>query len=341
MTELRALAQKPNISSIHQALERQSIKTDELYLELGLSKQEMSAENSSISMAKYLAVLELAAKRSGRRFLSVDMALDGRNNDLGILGYILRNAADFKSVLELLNQYVGLISPGSHSSVEEGSEECVWIYEIATAPSNECIQDVEATLVQFALMVRQALGDKTWQPSRFTFAHSSPSATDLAAFPFDSELVFDHPFNSVSFPKSIMALTSSEAPDPELLAVLEARAQQLMEDLVCVDTIIDRVRILIAAHLGERDVTVEAVASDLAMSRRTLYRRLQEEGTSFSSLREAVTLQMAKETLARTTISIAELALRLGYSESSGFNRAFKRWTGVNPLEYRRRHNRG
>lgn len=87
--------------------------------------------------------------------------------------------------------------------------------------------------------------------------------------------------------------------------------------------------------------TIAAVARHLAMSERTLRRRLAEENTTFRELAEEVHRVLAEELLATGALSVEDVALRLGYAEATSFIAAFKRWTGTTPARYQRGRNYG
>ncbi|WP_433728160.1 AraC family transcriptional regulator [Nocardia sp. CA-129566] len=81
---------------------------------------------------------------------------------------------------------------------------------------------------------------------------------------------------------------------------------------------------------------IDAVARDLNMSTRTLRRHLDAAGTSYRALLDEVRRALAEEMLTATPLSVSDVAIRLGYAESSTFIYAFKRWTGATPAVYRR-----
>lgn len=97
-----------------------------------------------------------------------------------------------------------------------------------------------------------------------------------------------------------------------------------------------RVRDLLRAALPELPALAE-VAGRLNLSERTLHRRLEEEGTNFRAIRDALRRDLALARLAKTRLPLATLAAELGYAEPSAFYRAVVGWTGLSPSAYRRR----
>ena len=85
--------------------------------------------------------------------------------------------------------------------------------------------------------------------------------------------------------------------------------------------------------------TSEDVARALGMSRRTLYRRLQDHGTRCNKLREEMINDTAKTSLLHASAPITQIAMEPGYSEASAFNRLFRRLTGTTPAGYRKSYN--
>mgnify|MGYP001765693364 CR=1 FL=1 len=83
------------------------------------------------------------------------------------------------------------------------------------------------------------------------------------------------------------------------------------------------------------------VAADLCLTPRTLRRRLDDEGTTFSSIRNEVRARLAEDLLATSSLSVEQIAHRLGYHEPTNFIAAFKKWCGTTPLAHRRRRDRG
>ena len=124
--------------------------------------------------------------------------------------------------------------------------------------------------------------------------------------------------------------------DPALFAVLDTHARMLLEKLPNPAEIVSQVREALEAELRGGDPHLESIAGRLAMSPRTLQRRLRDEGLVFNDVLDAMRFRAARTYLARPDVAGSEVAYLLGFAEQSSFNRAFKRWSGQTPTAYRR-----
>ena len=116
-----------------------------------------------------------------------------------------------------------------------------------------------------------------------------------------------------------------------LSAVLRETADNLHRQSTGASSFAERVRHALRYEQDLVNVNFDRLASRWGMTRRTLRRRLSAEGQSLSDLLDEACCRQAKEELRRQDESIKEIAERLGYSETSAFHRAFKRWTGQTP----------
>ena len=122
--------------------------------------------------------------------------------------------------------------------------------------------------------------------------------------------------------------------DPELARANDEQTQAYLDSFVVQSTsreVVDK----IVEHLPDGPPNQQQIAEALHVSNRTLQRKLKDEGTSFMDLLQDTRLQLARKYLSHPNRSVVETAYLLGFSEPSTFSRAFKRWTGVAPADFR------
>ncbi|WP_186274127.1 AraC family transcriptional regulator [Mycobacterium kubicae] len=193
---------------------------------------------------------------------------------------------------------------------------------------------VRRDLAAVARVMSELLGS----PIPFTaieFAGAQPSSGDAAArAAFGVTPRYHAPANVACWPA---ALLESRLPQASELSVsiCEQQCDALLERRRQRTGVARRVRERLASIDGKPH-TIASVARQLAMSERTLRRRLAEENTTFRDLVEEVHRFLAEELLATGALSVEDVALRLGYAEATSFIAAFKRWTGTTPARYQR-----
>jgi AraC-like DNA-binding protein len=111
--------------------------------------------------------------------------------------------------------------------------------------------------------------------------------------------------------------------------------RHLLEKLQENRTVRGRVREIVFAELSRGNLTMEIVARKLGMSIATLRRRLDEEGTRFSEIVEMLREELARQYLREKNHATSEVAFLLGFADVVSFHKAFKRWTGQTPTEFR------
>lgn len=173
-----------------------------------------------------------------------------------------------------------------------------------------------------------------WSPLRVEFSSDAPDDTREHVRIMRAPVRF-----GCAEARIVFSLEAWSAPvasnEPLLLSVLEDHARRLLAELPAGEDLAARVRDAIAPSLPEGEVTASAVARRLAMSERTLQRRLREHGASFGQLLDDTRLRVAKAHLADPSLSLAEVAWLVGFADQSTFSRAFKRWSGKPPGAWR------
>lgn len=142
-------------------------------------------------------------------------------------------------------------------------------------------------------------------------------------------------------PSQSITFSAGDAARPFLMAndamwdTFEPSLRKRLSEIEDHDSHADRVRAALLELLPAGETTMDAVARELAVSARTLHRRLQAEGTSFQAVLNTTRESLARHYLTNATLSAGEIAFLLGYEEPSSFYRAFHHWTGQTPERVR------
>ncbi|OBK20594.1 AraC family transcriptional regulator [Mycobacterium asiaticum] len=193
---------------------------------------------------------------------------------------------------------------------------------------------VRRDLAAIAQVMSELLGSPV-PFSSIEFAAPAPPRGDAAAREtFGVAPHYGAPANVAGLPAALLESRLPQASEMSV-AMCEQQCYDLLERRRQRTGVALRVRERLASIDGKAH-TIASVARQLAMSERTLRRRLAEENTTFRELAEEVHRVLAEELLATGALSVDDVALRLGYAEATSFIAAFKRWTGTTPARYQR-----
>ncbi|MGT0194459.1 AraC family transcriptional regulator [Burkholderia pyrrocinia] len=191
--------------------------------------------------------------------------------------------------------------------------------------------------MQFALhvtIIKDVMG--AWcVPARAQFAQPQPPHAALLSDALECPLAFDQPHHTLSYPAAWLTRAPQLA-NPITAAQVSSHCAQLLDELRTQSGITRRVYQELTRTPGHFP-DIGAIADILCITSRTLRRKLEAEGTSYSELLTSVRKALAIDYLSTTTLSIEDIALTLGFSDAVGFRHAFKRWTGTTPSDVRRK----
>jgi AraC-like DNA-binding protein len=148
---------------------------------------------------------------------------------------------------------------------------------------------------------------------------------------FQMPVQFGSDRNSLRIAGSIWQLARTRFPPTYASTVLNAYAEAEVEKLNRSRSMRGRVEMLVTSMLRSGDFSMQTVATQLGVSRQTLFRKLKAEGTSFEKLLDDVRYKLARQYLEDEKLAVNEVAYLVGFSDPAAFSRAFKRWTGSSP----------
>lgn len=287
-----------------------------------------------VSVAHELRIVANVVSRFGREpGLGVEAARRRRVPLFGPWGLALLGSRSLREIIAV-TRYLDRTVSSTALSLETDEREARVVFDPSiTSPA------VRAFLAERYLAgvpaVSRALFDHIIPVRRVTFRHQGPRDTVRYRRAFGVEPVFGAGADSLVFDRAHL-----DVPLPRPHDWARGLCEQLCRELL------NRRRVRTGVAGTVRDLLIRdparlpdqtAVAGALFMSPRTLSRRLNEEGTSFRALLDEVREVVADELLAHTPMTTEHLATRLGYSEAASFIRAFRRWKGCPPQEFRAR----
>lgn len=306
-----------------------SARLPELLGAADLTAELVSDDDARISPAQFcIAWAELV--RFTNPMIALAIASATPPGAFGIVEYVCRSAPTLGEALRQWVRYLNLLDDAVEVAlVVEGDRAYLRVTRESEAPAPASHE------LCFALVARQAkqLSTVPFRVIAIELAHAATG--DVAAYRawFDAPVVFGAEHTQLVMPASALdaALVSS---DPALLAVLTRAANELHRKAPDASITAQVSRVLRDA-LRSDEGHIDHVAKKLGLTSRSLQRRLKDESTSFQAVRETVRRELAQRYL-DDKLTIAEISFLLGFSEPSAFFRAFKRWTGMTPIEARR-----
>ncbi len=318
------------------ACEKLGASGDALLAQAGIEKRVIDDPDGRVTPAQVMGIWEAAYATIGDPCLSLHVAEHVPKGAYRVLEYVIGSAPTIGAGFEKISEYFPWIDTSVQLPIERSGD--LWAFGVDAGVSAELTprQAMEFTFATCLRKVREESG-VSFSPVRIEMACSAP--TDIEGYEgeiarlFCCPLVFESERNVMLFDDGTWQ-TPSNAADAPLLSILEEQAQQLLSSVHDTSSLsVDVKRILTERGVS---LSLNEVAKELAVSSRTLQRRLRESGVVFADLATEVREQMARQLLRQKTVSVAEVAYLLGFSDQSSFTRAFKRWTGETPAAFRR-----
>ena len=292
----------------------------------------LASPTLSLQLPNYCKVLEQAAQISGCDNFGLHYGQQFQPKELGLIGYIGLCSATLETALRNMVSYFHLHQKDTLTRMVEQQDCWRLDYQVQHGAILTRRQDAELTIGMFMNVIRGVLGSH-YSPREIHFEHTRPEYWQEHSKLFNSAVYFDQPFNSIEIPKKDL-MRDMPSSDPLLLTMMQDTLQ-LLNQSNTTQGLSDQVRSQIQLALSEGEPNLEHIADDLGMSSCSLTRRLKSEGMTFTSLVDGVRCELAEHYMKQKNIPISEMAFLLGYSEVSAFSRAFKRWFGINPRQWR------
>jgi AraC-like DNA-binding protein len=273
--------------------------------------------------------------RSGDDAFGLHAAEQIRPGAFDVLDYAIRSSATLGEGLQRLARYHRILHDAAVIQLRREGGAVRLTHTLPTEAAALPRHPAEFIVAAWVVVARQATGVHI-APVEVTFRHAPPVDVTEHRRLFRVPVRFKQASNGILLQRALLDTPLVRA-DPGLCAVLERHVHELVERVPRATAFSDRVRQLVASELSGGGSSATTVARRLHMSRRTLQRQLGADGTTFRALSDGLRRELALRYLFEREVAIAEVAFLLGFSETSAFHRAFKRWSGTTPAAYRRK----
>lgn len=317
---------------IAQALRLQGIDPLDVMAELGIDVARVANPDWRLPQEQYNRLMSRCVDVSGEEAFGLLAAEQIRPQVLRGLGFAWLASDTVYDGLRRLVRFAKLVSTAADMSLfEEGEKVIVDLGRVPRSPHfHYANRDYVTGMV--ARMSSLALGDFI-APVSVELERPEPRSAERWESALSTRVTFDAKHSRLSWHRADI-LEPLITGDPHLARVNDEQTQAYLDGFLNTSTtrdVVDR----IVELLPDGPPSQQQIAGSLHVSSRTLQRQLKEEGTSFLELLNDTRLELARKYLANPGRSVVETAYLLGFSEPSTFSRAFKRWTGVAPADYR------
>ncbi|WP_198347300.1 AraC family transcriptional regulator [Nocardia terrae] len=327
-----------NTSSVHvmtRLAEERGMASAACLTGTGLPPESVIDPNTEVTARQELTVVRNLLARFGTEpGLGVEAGSRYHISLYGPFGLALLSSRTLRDAVGVALNYVELAFVFGQLNFEESGGEARIVYDDRDVPA-----DVRAFLAERVMTGAQMIGQEVFSAGipihRVAFRHHGPADTSRYRTVFGVEPSFGADRNELAFDPAYLDMPLPQA-NEWARSTCEQMCRELLTRRHARTGIAGTVRDLLVRTPGlVPDQTT--VAAALFISPRTLSRRLAEEGTTFRGLLDEVRQALSEELLDRTDMTTEQVSARLGYAEAASFIRAFRRWNGCPPQEYRTR----
>jgi len=291
--------------------------------------------NRRIRVVDALALVNDAAAEVGDPDFGLRAAMHSRMGDFPVLEWVGMSAPTWREATGAVCRYARVLSDAADVRQEIVGDRYYLIIG-SSVPVKRYVADFLVATFSLVLQLHYSSGHPEYR--EVWFMHPQPSDTRMYEAVFaGSKLVFSAPFNGFNGPAARLD-RPLETANPSLHDVLREHSERLLAEIAPDDSLVARVSTDILHAMREGRASAELTASRLAMSRRTLARQLADQGTTYKDLLQQTRYRTAIHHLRYSAQTTEDIAFLLGFSECVAFVRAFRRWSGHSPPDYRRLH---
>ncbi len=315
---------------IARTLESYQIDSKEVFESMDLPPEPYKNPDARIGKEVMVELWTELERLTNNPCVGFEAGLNFHATNIHAVGYAWLASSTLREALERLVRYQRLISTAAEMDLLEDADGVH--LQIDPSPGIDLGDDASFTAV---ITMCRDLAYPEFKAKSVHMMRPEPQCSRKLADFFQCPVEYSANLDKITFTAEAVDEQLTR-PNPALAQASEEVAREYLANMDKKD-VVARARVAIIDHLPDGEPSRREVASELAMSERTLARRLSDREYTFSGLVDEVRGQLAKEYLRQSRFSVTDVAFLLGFSDQSNFARAFKRWTDESPTDFRAR----
>jgi AraC-like DNA-binding protein len=321
------------VAAALQSLGARDLNADELLANVGLSSSLLQMPQARVSAKHYGALWRSIALALDDEFFGQD----SRRMKAGTFAMLCHSVLGCRNLGQALDRslrFYGLILDDIAGSLVRNGGEARIVLQERAAGANQRVFAHELLLMLLYGVSCWLIGRRI-PIVRTEFSYSEPAHSAEYRLMYCADLSFDRPNTIIAFEASYLDLPVVQN-ERSLKEFLRTAPESILLKYKNSSSLSARVRRRLRQFLPGELPDFEELTDELNMTPATMRRRLHEEGASYQSIKDQLRRDLAISYLSHSSRSVMDIALELGFSERSAFHRAFRKWTGASPGEFRR-----
>ena len=321
-------------ASLVKAAEAKGVEARALLAAAGLTRKDLSEQDRRLPYAAFKALMRAAQAMSGDPAFALYFGANASFADMSIVGLLAYAAETVGEAFHEMNRYARLVveveghEAGPRFAVVRRADG-TWIEDQRRNP-NDFPELTESTWARFVGNYARAFPNRPPFVLQAQVTHARPAHAAAYRDYLNAPVVFGAPWNALQVTDDWLASRTGSA-NRYVFGLFSERAASLLKALESDESLRGRLERLILPILHTGDSGMARLAALMGMSRPTLYRQLKGEGATYEQVLDDLRARMAGHYLASKRLSVSQTAYLVGFSDTSAFSRAYRRWTGKRP----------
>lgn len=319
------------IRGFDQLLLEKGVQPAVFYQQAKISPAHITCDDSPIPFYSELRLFDMAAKYFSEPDICLKLAERQSLSALGPAVSVMQTQPHVYDALQAFQENLHLSVDGVQLELRATDHIAMWIINWAESGIGAIPYAQDHATALMCIIMKTLCGEQ-WKPRAVYFEHAELGGLSSFHRFFGAPIAFNSPYTAIAFDPACLSLPLNLPPLNTEMEIEPIKAASPVIDLT------QQITNVISLFIDNDECNIEKVADHLCMSKRTVQRRLHEDGTNFKDLVNKVRSDQAVNLLQNAHYSLAEIAAMLGYSQLSAFSRSFKRWHGVSPQTWRKQH---